>query len=123
LQHKTSRYCRTFFFLVEKEKALNAREQEGGSTFFLLNFWHRASLCELRFMCGFSTACPSKKSIQKKKKKRGTTEKAGAMGAEEVVQRLSSGPTIASYKKQPCSFLFFLLKKERTNLSTEKPNS
>jgi hypothetical protein len=65
------------------------------------------------------------KSVSLKKKissKRGTTEKAGAMGAEEVVQRLSSGPTIASYKT--ALFLSFFLekkkkKKERTNLSTE----
>jgi len=47
------------------------------------------------------------------------------MGAEEVVQRLSSGPTIASYKT--ALFLSFFLKKkkkkERMNLSTESLTS
>jgi hypothetical protein len=63
-------------------------------------------------------ACPCKQ-----KKERGTTEKAGAMGAEEVVQTTELGPIIASDKTRLVPFLKpKKTKKEGRTLFNRKPN-
>ena len=102
--NKTSRYCRPFLEPCLRKSSQCPRA--GGVQHFLLNFFGIGRRCASFDSCAFSKACPSKNPF-----KRGTTEKAGAMGAEEVVQRLSSGPTIASYKT--ALFLSFFLKKKK----------